>query len=239
MQKRLSLAHPLRRERAVGSSRQTGASGAGTADHDPKGTAVVMRRTLPCVALSVLLCLVACAAPPQAEIDAAKTALAMASGNADVITYAPDALRAAQERMTALEAELAAQAKKPSLSRSYDTATSMAVAVADLARAAGATAVTEKAEVAQEAAALVNDVTTTIPVFESKMWAAKRVARIKLDFTALQQIPGQARAAVADAQKDIAAGAYATAKAKLLAVKGLLTDNEETITEQTRIARQR
>lgn len=190
------------------------------------------------LACAALLCLASCANPPQAEIDAAKTALDTASRSSDVVTYAPDALRAAQEKMTMLETEIAAQAKRSALSRNYDTAKSLALEAADLARRASEEAVTDKQQVAQDATALVDEVTAAIPVFESKVWAAKRVPRIKMDIiTPLQLVPDQARAAVEDARKDIAAQAYATAKAKLMAVKDQLAEDGETITEQTRIAR--
>jgi hypothetical protein len=66
------------------------------------------------------------------------------------------------------------------------------------------------------------------------------VPRIKLALIApLQQLPEQARATVADAQKDISAGAFAAAKAKLSAVREQLAASTQTITEQTRIARSR
>ncbi len=182
--------------------------------------------------------LAACAAPPQAQIDAAKAALAAALQNPDVITYAPDALRAAQDRMDALDAELAAQAKRSALSRNYDLARTLADQTAADARTAGETAATSKQQVALEASALVDDVTAAIQPFESRLWAAKRVPRIKMDvITPLQQLPDQARATVADAQKDIAAGAFAEAKAKLTTVRDQLSESSQTITEQTRIAR--
>ena len=56
-------------------------------------------------AVAALLALLgACAHPPQAEIDAARAALDAASRNADVITYAPDSLRRAQEKMAGQQA---------------------------------------------------------------------------------------------------------------------------------------
>jgi hypothetical protein len=192
------------------------------------------------VSVCVVLLLAACATPPQAEIDAAKAALASARQNADVITYAPDALRAAEDKMSALEAEIAAQARRSAMSRNYDLARTLAAQAATQARAAVDAAASSKQQVADEASALVDEVSAAIPPFESRVWAAKRVPRIKLDvITPLQQLPDQARATVADAQKDITAGAFAAAKAKLSAVRDELSASSETITEQTRIARSR
>jgi hypothetical protein len=192
------------------------------------------------IVLAVLLVLASCASPPQAEIDAARTALEKATRDADVITYAPDALRAAQEKMMEMDTELAAQAKRPSLSRDYDSVKSLAAEAAELGRAAGVEAAAQKQQTAGEAAALVDEVTAAIPAFEQRLWAAKRVPRIKMAIiTPLQTLPAQSRAAVADAQNDIASQAYAAARAKLLAVKTQLVAAGETITEQTRIARGR
>jgi hypothetical protein len=199
-----------------------------------------MRYARPLLFFVTLFCIAACAKPPQVEIDAARAALDGASKNPDVVTYAPDSLRVAQEKMAALDNELAIQAKRTALSRGYDLARSLAQEAAEDARAAGADAVSAKEQVARDASALVEDVTAAIPLFESKVWAARRVPRIKMDFiTPLGLLPAQARSTVADAQKDIAGGAFATAKAKLMAVKDQLAASEETITEQTRIAKSR
>ncbi len=188
----------------------------------------------------LLSALVACVQPPQADIDAARAALDAASRNPDVVTYAPDTLRLAQERMNALNVELESQGKRSPLSRSYDTASAMARETAALAARAGTDADAAKQQTARDAAGLVEEVTAAIPSFESKVWAARRVPRIKLDVIApLQLVPDQARAAVDDARRDIASGAFAAAKARLMAARDQLSSSEETITEQTRIARGR
>ena len=188
--------------------------------------------------LAAVLCFAACAHPPQAEIDAAKAALDAAAKSADVVTYAPDSLRAAQEKMAELNAEITAQARRSSLSRRYDAAKSLALETEADARRAVADAATAKEQVARDASALAEEVTAGIPLFESKVWAAKRVPRIRLDvITPMGLIPQQARTTIEEANKDIAAGSYAAAKAKLMAVKDTLSSCQETILEQTRIAR--
>ena len=189
---------------------------------------------------ALLSVLAACTHPPQAEIDAAHAALDVALRNPDVVTYAPDALRRAQERLNALDEEVALQARRSGISRSYDAAAALAKEATDLSTRAATDAVAAKQQIADDAAGLVDAVTAAIPTFESKVWAAKRVPRIKLDVIApLQLVPDQARAAVENARKDIASGAYAAAKARLMAAKDQLSSSEETITEQTRIARGR
>ena len=52
--------------------------------------------------------LVACATPPTADIDAAKTAISGAEA-AGAAEYAADSLKAAQDAQAALDAELKAQ----------------------------------------------------------------------------------------------------------------------------------
>ena len=47
------------------------------------------------VPLLLVCALFACAKPPQAEIDAARSAVASAAKNADVVAYAPDTLKSA------------------------------------------------------------------------------------------------------------------------------------------------
>jgi hypothetical protein len=191
-----------------------------------------------CAAAAFLSVLAACAHPPQAEIDAARAALVSAARDSDVVTYAPDALRRAQEKLDALDAELALQLKRSALTRSYDSAAAMAKETADLAVRAGTDAIAAKQQVAADAAALLDEITAALPGFERKVWAARVVPRIKMDLIKpLQLVPDQARTALDDARRDIAAGAFAAAKARLMTARDQLSSSEETITEQTRIAR--
>ncbi len=184
--------------------------------------------------------LAACAHPPQAAVDAARSALETAARDPDVVTYAPDALRTAQDKMSALNAELARQARRSAIARNYDASAALAQEAASLAASAAQAAEAGKNQVASDAAALVDEVAAAIPVFESKVWAARRVPRIKMDLIApLSLVPDQARAAVDEARKDIASGSFASAKARLMAAKDQLDSSEETITEQVRVARGR
>jgi len=199
-----------------------------------------MKTTRAFAAALFLVLLAGCAHPPQAAIDAARAAVDAAARNTDIVTYAPDALRAAQDKMAALQAEIEQQAHHSALSRNYDACSSLAHDTVTLATRAGSAAQDAKKEVATEAAGLVDEVTAAIPGFESKMWAARRVPRVKMEVIApLAAVPDQARDAVDEARKDIAAGAFAAARARLMAAKDQLSSSEETITEQVRIARAR
>ena len=56
-----------------------------------------------------VLAIAACAKPPQADIDAARAAVATAAKNADVVAYAPDTLKSAQDKLAQMDTELAAK----------------------------------------------------------------------------------------------------------------------------------
>jgi hypothetical protein len=61
------------------------------------------------IPVALVLALAACAKPPQADIDAARKAVTAAAKNADVVAYAPDQLKAAQDKLAQMETELAAK----------------------------------------------------------------------------------------------------------------------------------
>jgi len=99
------------------------------------------------IALGLALTVAGCAAPPAAEVDAAKAAVDKAvTDRAD--QYAAESLKAAQEAQAALDAELAAQQAK--WFKSYDRAKELAVAAkaAGDKAAADAAAAREKADAA-------------------------------------------------------------------------------------------
>jgi hypothetical protein len=190
--------------------------------------------------LAATLGIAACAKPRQADIDAAGAAVRTAAENLDVLTYAPDSLRDAQEKMDALNSELSAQQKKSSLGRSYDAVRTLAREAVAAAEKAQADAETSKQQVAKDAASLIEKVGAEIPDFESKVWTAKRVRGIRLDaISPLGLVADQASLALDDARKDLDSGAFAAARAKAMAVGDWLSQGEETITEQTRVAKNR
>jgi len=208
--------------------------------HALKGSSVRMKHLRVLFLMTVAFALAACAKPPQTEIDAARTAVQTAAENIDILTYAPDSLRAAQTKMDALNAELANQQKKTPVSRNYEAVKGLAQDVVRASQQATADAEANKQQVAKDAASLIEKIGTEIPDFESKVWTARRVRGIRLDaITPLALVADQARLALDDARKDLDSGAFAAAKAKAMAVGDWLSQGEETITEQTRIAKNR
>jgi hypothetical protein len=197
-----------------------------------------MRRLRTCAVLSAALLALSCAKPPQAEIDAAQAALETAARSADVVTYALDSLRAAQEMMGSLQAELAVQAKRSLLGRGYEKSRQLAEAALAGAKAAVADATAAKSELREAAGSLLAGIGEAIPEVEKRLWAARRVRGMKADFLAARARDiAQAREALAGAQADFDAGSYAAANAKANAVRASLDAIDGKLSEAVRLAR--
>jgi len=99
------------------------------------------------IALGLALLVTGCAAPPAAEVDAAKAAVdkAVTDGAGQ---YAAESLKAAQDAQAALDAELTAQESK--WFKSYDRAKELAIA----AKAAGDKAAAEAVAAKEQADAV-------------------------------------------------------------------------------------
>lgn len=106
--------------------------------------------TLCALALGLAVALAGCATPPTADIDAAKAAVEKAAA-AQAGQYAPEALKAAQDALAALDAEV--QAQQARWFGSYEKATTLAAEAKAAAGKAEAEAVAgkEKAEAAAAA----------------------------------------------------------------------------------------
>ena len=125
------------------------------------------------IALGLALTVTGCAAPPAAEVDAAKAAVDTAvTGGAD--QYAADALKAAQDARAALDAELAAQDAK--WFKSYDRTRELAVA----AKAAGDKAAADALAARQQAdAAAAKEIAAAAAREKAKASAIRVGGKIK------------------------------------------------------------
>jgi hypothetical protein len=189
------------------------------------------------IPLLVLAMLVACAKPPQAEVDAAKTALDTAVANPDVAAYAPSALQAAQDRLAQLQSELDAQAAKGALSRKYDEAKNMALEAQAAAEGLAAQAATAKEQTKAEAMTLLNELAIAVPEAEKGLAQAKRVRGVALDFKALTASLAQAKTEVAAADTAYNSGDFATAKATAAAVKDSLAQGQQVVADAVAAAK--
>ena len=177
------------------------------------------------VFLPIVLALLvgACARPPQADIDAARAAVADAAKNADIVAYAPDTLKSAQDKLAQMETELTA--------KHYDKVKALALDAKATAGTAANDAAAGKGKAQADATALIAALKQAFPDASKKLANAKRVRGIKLDFEGLTKQLSDAQAAVADADKDLADGNFASALQKATAVQAQLSDGEKTVAD--------
>jgi len=165
----------------------------------------------------------ACAKPPQADIDAAKAAVATAAQNADIVAYAADTLKTAQDKLAQMQTELEA--------KHYDKVKSLAIE----AKAAAETAVNDSAKGKEKAQAdattLIESLKNTLPDAAQKLAAAKKVKGLKLNFGTFAKQLQDAKVALADAQKDLDAGSFSTALQKATAIQAQVSDGEKMIAD--------
>lgn len=182
------------------------------------------------VILPILIVLLvgACAQPPKADIDAARAAVAAAAKNADIVAYAPDTLKSAQDKLAQMETELTA--------KHYDKVKALALDAKATAGTAANDAARNKEKAQADATALIAALKQALPDAARKLAAAKRVRGIKLDFAALTRQLGDAQVSVADADNDLSNGNFASALQKATAVQNQLTDGEKAIADAIQLA---
>ena len=190
-----------------------------------------MKFAKPVFAALLILGLFACAKPPQAEIDAAKAAVAKAAANSDVVTYAPELLARAQDALSRMQAELTA--------KKYDKVKTLALEASAAAEKAITEAVANKQKVKADAAALIAAMKKAIPDAEKTIAAAKRIPRTGLDFAALARAIAGARSSLTAAEADQANGNFMAAFNKASAVQTALADGERTVATAVQAATKR
>ena len=180
------------------------------------------------VPVLLVLALFACAKPPQADIAAARAAVAAAAKNPDIVAYAPDTLKSAQDKLAQMDTEIAA--------KHYDKVKTLALDAKATAEAALNDAARNKEKAQADARTLIDALNKALPDAQKKAAAARNVRGIKLDFGALARQLAEAKAAVADADKDYAAGNFADALRKALAVQNQLNDGEKALSDAVQAA---
>ena len=183
------------------------------------------------VPVLLVLAMAACAKPPQADIDAARAAVANAAKNADVVAYAPDTLKSAQDKLAQMDTELTA--------KHYDKVKAIALDARATAETAVNDAARNKEKAQADAATLIEALKKAMPEASKKIAAAKRVRGIKLDFNALGQQMAAAKNAISDAEKDLAAGDYASALQKASGVQAQMNDGEKAVSDAVQAATSR
>lgn len=173
-----------------------------------------MRRNLS-AALAVVLVssLTACSKPPAEQISAGETALqtAMAAG---VSEYAPEAMNAVNEAKASLDAELAAQAEKMSLTRSYKHAEELAVAFKNAADQAATAAGAAKEQAKTDATQMIADGRMALDSTMAMLAAAPVGKGTRADLAAMKADLEAAGLSLTDAETALAGEMYLEAKSK-------------------------
>jgi hypothetical protein len=187
-----------------------------------------MKYAKPVLAVLLTLGLFACAKPPQAEIDAAKAAVAKAAASSDIVTYAPEALARAQDALSRMQTELTA--------KHYDKVKTLALEASAAAEKAVSEALANKEKVKADAAALIAAMKKALPEAEKTIAAAKRIPRTGLDFAALAKALAGAKSSLAAAEADQANGNFMAAWNKASGVQTALADGERTVSNAVQAA---
>lgn len=175
-----------------------------------------MRKALYAMMVVALLGLIACAKPPQAEIDAAKAALQAAKA-AEAAIYAPESLKAVTDKEAALDTELATQQNK--FFKSYKVATQLTSELKQLAEKAKADAAAGKEKAKGEAEAAIVAAETGIQMAVETLKLAPKGKGSQADIAAMQGDIDAATTAIGEAKADMTAEKYLDAKSKAENVK--------------------
>jgi hypothetical protein len=179
--------------------------------------------------LAVVLIMTGCAKPPENLLLRATAAL-QAAQNAGAAKYAPDAWATAQQALDKLKAELAAQAKKFSLFRSYAQARALGEAALKAADRARDEALAQK-KLAGDAQTAVVELRRLLQSARSQLAALPRTSR--LDVAGLRTMLDGASRQLDRAQTDLTAGRFDEAMATASQARGTVAKVLTTIEKAT------
>jgi hypothetical protein len=185
-----------------------------------------VRAGLMMLVLGLAVTLVACATPPTADIDAAKTAISGAEA-AGAAEYAADSLKAAQDAQAAVDAELKAQ--EGNWMKSYDKAKTLAAA----AKAAGEKATTDaaagKEKAKADATAAIEAAKAALTEAEALLAKAPKGKGTAADLAAMKTDLETAGKTIADAEAALGNVKYLDAKAKAESAKTAATTVKDAV----------
>jgi hypothetical protein len=160
-----------------------------------------------------LLSVNGCSKPPQTEIDSAKASI-QAARDAEAGTYAEGSLRAADDQMSQLEAELKVQEDKFAMFRSYKRTSELAAAAKTAGDKAAEDARAGKEQKKGEAQTAISDAKTQIEEAQTALASAPTGKGAQADLAALRTDLDGATAAVAEAESAFNSEKYMDAMAK-------------------------
>ena len=165
-----------------------------------------------------LLVTTGCGQPPQADVDAAKSAID-AARQQGAVEYAPEAMKAAEDADAAMQAELDAQQGKFPLFRSYKVAGEKAAAAKQAGEQAQASAQQGKELAKQQATAAIQEGQTWLTETQAMLAKAPRGKGSAADLAALNTDLEGASASLNEAQTLLTSENYKEALAKAEAAK--------------------
>jgi len=176
-----------------------------------------MKRWQLALCAGVLLLAIGCSKKPETEIAAASAAITAAE-SAEAQEYAPAALQAARDSLTAAQQELAAQDAKMALMRKYDRSKELYVSAATLAQEAGNQAQMEKERVRAEVEAELVSTRAMVDSLSAQIAAAPRGKDNKAELELMKAEAASMVASLDEAASLQASGKYLQAQSKVKAV---------------------
>jgi hypothetical protein len=158
---------------------------------------------------------IGCAKVPQAEIDAAKTALNQAKA-AEADVYVPAQYSAAQDSLAAAMTAIEKQKAASGMSRNYDPIKVTLKAATDLATQAQNSAAAAKEQMKTDASKAIADAQAAIKAAADHLKKAPKGKKEKAAFDAKKAELSAAEAALSDAIASLSNGQVAAAKDKAL-----------------------
>jgi hypothetical protein len=157
-----------------------------------------------------------CAKPPEAEMDAAESAVIRAENDSDAINFAGSSLTRAREALSRMREEAA--------SKRYDAAKNYAAEALEAANKAISDGRAASARAREEAAALLATVRDSLEETGQAIDSAKTVENIELDFNEVDQDYDTALRTTDQAEVSLAGSKYQDSMEKSRTARGILGD---------------
>ena len=186
----------------------------------------------PLLGLSIILS--SCSSAPKEEINATTDTLKSIE-TADVNTYAPESLKAAQDEMNKALAEVKAQDEKFALTRDYKQSVAMLKTAKELAEKAQNEALANKAKAKADAESAIAELPLILQEASEMLAKAPKGKDTKADLEAMQNDLKLAEEAAAEANNAMTTENYPDALAKADSAK----TKAAAIVEQITAARQK
>lgn len=165
----------------------------------------------------VLLSLVGCGKPPEAEMQKANASMDAAKA-AEAEQYVPDSYRTAMDTLNAAMAEKQQQDSKFALFRSYGKAKGLYIKADSLAAKAASDAAAEKERVKAQVSDMLAQAKAAIDSANAALAKAPRGKGSKADIELMKSDIAGAQTGYDDAMNDFNAGKYLQARTKVQAV---------------------